>query len=443
VEDLNVNCTIVSKQSDFQEQLQSNKFSFIFISSFLYDCAKKAIEFYKVDSDTKLVLLAEFDKSAIYSKNTMTISMPVHVLSIANLLNGVPEESVYNELAESRVDFIAPSARVLIVDDIKTNLKVAEGLMTPYRLKIDVCDNGKEAIELIQDEIYDIVFMDHMMPEMDGIEVTSKIRQIGEETCSDYLKNLTVIALTANAVTGMREMFLHNGFNDFLAKPIETLKLNEILGKWIPKEKQDLYTKDDSDTAAPTFEIEGIDVKTGIFMTGGNLEHYLQTLSLFLKDGTQRLGIIKNCWENQDLPLYVIHVHALKSALASIGAGETSQLAKMLELAGKNEDMLFLMKQTPLFLEKLETLLVNIRYVVSNNPADSAKPEGDMTFLKENVQVLRDALESMDMNAADCVITQLQAEKWDANTKSVIDAAAEHILMCDYDEALEELSKLL
>ncbi|GHS92648.1 hypothetical protein FACS1894139_11940 [Planctomycetales bacterium] len=131
------------------------------------------------------------------------------------------------------VRFLAPTARVLVVDDIATNLKVANGLLADYQMQIDTCLSGEDAVALARKNEYDVIFMDHMMPEMDGIEATKLIRELGERW-----RNLPIIALTANAVGGMREMFLASGFNDFLSKPIDTEKLNALLEQWLPPTKR-------------------------------------------------------------------------------------------------------------------------------------------------------------------------------------------------------------
>ena len=131
--------------------------------------------------------------------------------------------------------FTIPHARILVVDDIATNLKVAEGQLAPYLSKVDTCLSGAEAIKLVKQNNYDMIFMDHMMPEMDGIETTAAIRTLEEE----HFKTMPIIALTANAVSGMREMFIEKGFNDFLAKPIDVSKLDEMLDLWIKKEKRE------------------------------------------------------------------------------------------------------------------------------------------------------------------------------------------------------------
>jgi CheY-like chemotaxis protein len=157
--------------------------------------------------------------------------MPAYVLPLANALNGIQmHEPRHEEIAL----FTAPSIRILVVDDIVTNLKVMKGLLAPYQCSVDLCAKGAQAVKIISNEYYDIVFMDHMMPDMDGIEATQKIRMLPV----DYAKTVCIIALTANALSGMRELFLQNGFDDYLAKPIEISKLNEIMERWIPQNRR-------------------------------------------------------------------------------------------------------------------------------------------------------------------------------------------------------------
>jgi len=140
-----------------------------------------------------------------------------------------------NDESNTVIDFTSPEAKVLVVDDVSTNLVVARGLLHPYKMRVVLCNSGIEAIEEIRSKDYDMVLMDHVMPEMDGVEVTRRIREMG--ALDPYYRKLAVIALTANAVSGTKEMFLENGFNDFLAKPIELAELNKVIKKWIPKSK--------------------------------------------------------------------------------------------------------------------------------------------------------------------------------------------------------------
>gem|GEM_PF-3742686 len=154
----------------------------------------------------------------------------------------IGEVSVSQPTATSEtqvVSFTAPDIDVLVADDSPINLMVAEGLLAPYKMRIFTCLNGREALELVQTRSFDLVFMDHMMPEMDGMEAVAAIRALG-----GHFLELPIAALTANAVAGTREMFLANGFDDFLAKPIETADLDSLLQKWIPIEKQQSITED-------------------------------------------------------------------------------------------------------------------------------------------------------------------------------------------------------
>jgi signal transduction histidine kinase/AmiR/NasT family two-component response regulator len=135
--------------------------------------------------------------------------------------------------------WIAPDARILIVDDIATNLKVARGLLAPFECEIDLCAQGARAVLMIQEERYDLVFMDHMMPGMDGIEATAAIRAWEESlTGKSAGRRTPIVALTANALSGMKELFLEKGFDGYLAKPIEIKHLNAVMETWIPREKR-------------------------------------------------------------------------------------------------------------------------------------------------------------------------------------------------------------
>ena len=132
--------------------------------------------------------------------------------------------------------FSAPDAKILIVDDIIPNLKAAKTIFLSYNINVDLCKSGKDAIKILKSAHYDLVFMDYKMPGMDGIETTKYVRAMGEE--SDHYKYLPIIALTTYNASDAKEMFLQNGFNDFLLKPIDTVRLSAVLEHWIPKEKQ-------------------------------------------------------------------------------------------------------------------------------------------------------------------------------------------------------------
>ena len=159
---------------------------------------------------------------------------PVLVTYLAQALNQTADESWQREFVNSALgSFQASSATVLIVDDNEINLLVAEELLKQYDIQADTAQSGAEALRMMNEKHYDLVFMDHMMPEMDGIEATKWIR-----TYQDWRSQVPIVALTANAISGMKELFLSSGMNDFISKPIELDTLNRVLKTWLPPEKQ-------------------------------------------------------------------------------------------------------------------------------------------------------------------------------------------------------------
>jgi signal transduction histidine kinase/CheY-like chemotaxis protein len=245
---------MVANTDDFTAALGREEWSYVFSGYGLYEKIKPVMErvVFPGGKPPPLALMVEFGDEP-YIPNARFISLPVQSLSIANTLNGSADTKGYFESSGSAARFSFPHARLLVVDDIATNLKVAEGLLAPYRAAVDTCLSGSQAVELAMRNEYDAIFMDHMMPEMDGIEAAAAIRAWEKEQQGksgmgggpagspgqERPKEVPIIALTANAVSGMREMFIEKGFSDFLAKPIDVSKMDEILGRWIPKWKRE------------------------------------------------------------------------------------------------------------------------------------------------------------------------------------------------------------
>ncbi|MDR3355325.1 MAG: response regulator, partial [Synergistaceae bacterium] len=243
LENMGVPHRLTSDIESFARALREEEWYFVFSGYGLYDRIMPVMELAERECPEKkrphLALMVEWG-SEKYIPNARFVSLPLQTLSISDVLNGAP---VRRDCMESALftgtRFTAPGTRLLVVDDIATNLKVAEGLIAPYKADVDACLSGAEAVELVKRNRYDIVFMDHMMPDMDGVEAALLIREWEKgHGCADGRPPVPIIALTANAVSGMREMFIEAGFNDFLAKPIDVSKLDEIIEKWLPREKQ-------------------------------------------------------------------------------------------------------------------------------------------------------------------------------------------------------------
>jgi len=226
---------IVTDDNLFERKLYEHRWTHVFAEDELaYEAISKVRG---IAMDTKVVMMSE----TIHEINEPDISllvMPAYFLSIANVFTGYGVNDVYFSKGSRQTtqQFKASDAKVLIVDDMDVNLFVCEGMLEPYEVQITLCTSGRDAIEAVRNNEFDLVLMDHMMPEMDGVETVRHIRELSREK-DDRFSTLPIIALTANTIAGAKEMFLNNGFNDFLAKPMEAPKLHIILAKWIPPDK--------------------------------------------------------------------------------------------------------------------------------------------------------------------------------------------------------------
>jgi signal transduction histidine kinase/CheY-like chemotaxis protein/HPt (histidine-containing phosphotransfer) domain-containing protein len=377
-------------------------------------------------------------------QNVAIISMPAYVLSLANVLNGKQTVSFQEKPSAA---FIAPDAKILIVDDSITNLTVARGLLAIYRMDIHVCTGGMEAVNLVKKNSYDMVFMDHMMPEMDGLEATDAIRALE----GDYFKNIPIVALTANAVSGMKEMFLERGFNDYLPKPIEIAKLNELIRKWIPKDKQQKASGET--TARPsesTIKIPGIDAARGIAMTGGTEEGYRKVLTSFCKDALIRLSTLKDPPDEQALSLFTTNVHALKSAAVTIGAVDLSSEAAELEALslaiakdiGKSGDMDRITEKLPGFCVFLKDTVEHIRGALAEKiqgvSSGGLQDAGVYNLFLE----LKAAAGAKDMEAIDRVTGELTEKNLDKEARETLDAVSDLLLVAKFKQAVTVIDTL-
>ena len=447
VRQLGVNCAPVDSEAALDEKVASGSYNFVFTASALYERTKNILQ--KHNSNAKVVLLTEFG-DVIADKNVTVLSMPAYSVTAANVLNGHADNNNYGAKAESFTRFIAPDARVLVVDDANTNLRVAEGLLSPYKMRVDTCRSGPDAIAAVQAEHYDIVFMDHMMPGMDGIEATRRIRGI----LGDYYRKLPIIALTANAVAGAREMFLSEGFNDFISKPIDVSKLKNVIDKWMPQELRKSPAEmiasgengGDDDIDVRKIRIDGVDVEKGLAMSGGKGTHYIRTITMFYEDGFEKIKEIRNCMEIGDMQLYATHVHGLKSASASIGAAAVSEEARALEAACKENNQIYINEHNAKFLMNLEALLHNIGKLLDDIEAMKKKTGGghaDTEVLKTELAKLKTAMDSFDSETIDgatnALIEYEQAEHFGESIKTIL----QNVLIGEYDEAIDLIDKLL
>jgi len=320
---------------------------------------------------------------------------------------------------------LMPYGRVLVVDDVETNLYVARGLMAPYELSIDTAVSGFEAIERIKNgEVYDVIFMDHFMPKMDGIEAVNIIRGMGYTN--------PIIALTANALSGQAEMFIANGFDGFISKPIDIHQLNAVLNKTVRDTHQDKSDEVKRQIAAKLSKSAG---KQPRFIDQ-------QLREAFIRDAQRSAALLeiihsKNYRRADDIQLYIVNVHAMKSALANVGEMKLSAAAAKLEEAGRKQNIDIISAETPVFLASLLAVIEKIKPKEDNSDgevSDSINGE-DGVYLLEKLTAIRAACTEYDKKSAKDTLVQLRQKTWPRPVKELLETIAEHLLHSEFTQA--------
>jgi signal transduction histidine kinase/DNA-binding NarL/FixJ family response regulator/HPt (histidine-containing phosphotransfer) domain-containing protein len=381
----------------------------------------------------------------------------------------------FNYTADRKGDDIdrswMPYGKVLVVDDLPVNLQIARGLLEPYGLLVESAESGQKAIELVKAENprYDLIFMDHMMPEMDGIEAVRIIRQ---ESGSEYCRNVPIIALTANALMGNTEMFLSKGFNGFISKPIDTVQLNDALNQWIRDKggaenrewragngerrsnynaASDLHSDNlnrNSPIPTPNSQfpnIPGVNVKKGIAMTGGTTAAYTRVLSVFSKNAEERLPLFQTPPDSDTLHMFITQVHSLKSSTASIGAAEVSSGAAELEAAGKAGDLAFIRDNLPNFAKQLAELVLYVKKALETKKPEKQNPL-ESSFLipySSLFHKLAEALKSQNAFEIDRILKELNQKPLDAKTRETLEKISDDVLITEFDSALKKIDEVL
>jgi CheY-like chemotaxis protein len=261
-----------------------------------------------------------------------------------------------------------PYARVLVVDDVQTNLDVAKGMLKPYEMHVDCVLSGQAAVDAIQNESvrYNEVFLDHMMPGMDGIEATQKIRAIGTE----YAQTVPVIALTANAIVGNEDMFLQKGFQAFLSKPIDIMRLDVEIRRWVRDRAQEAALALENPPSSchvvsdsqETWEIEGVDKEKALVQFGSE-ETFFIVLHSFVANTPGLLEKIRNCSESQ-LKDYTLLAHGIKGTCYGICADAVGKKAEALEHAARQGHFHYVAEHNDSFIRSVEKLIDHINTVL-------------------------------------------------------------------------------
>ena len=545
VEQMQVKCHMCRNLSELKRRVEREKFSHVFISMVEYK--EDMAYFDELALKTKvIIILYRCDEKKIANPNFQYLYKPFYIIPIVSLLNKEIDEKACTYL-NRKAKMTAPKAHVLIVDDNFMNLKVMEGILKKYQLKVSTAMSGKEALEKINAKTYDLVFMDHMMPEMDGIETFHRIRNKG----GLYFEKVPIIALTANAIAGAREMFLAEGFTDFLEKPVENSVLQRVLLRNLPEEKicfgeareerqaertnlndgsqeevENIEASLQKETKLETTNVEinslekakqettnieakaldeskrettsveinqlneskqeatnaevnqlkdantefagmeknqqketetaskeelvigDLDVQKGILYCDGK-ENYLMILKLTCDTLEENQRRVQQLYEQENWQEYIIMVHGIKSSMFTIGAVPLSELAKQLELEGKNGNIDFIRKNHNVMIQEYE----RVSKMLFEDPI--LCPDKKEKVIEQQIPILDESVFDQYYQALEAAMYDFNEEKMlkllkemqeyqycGTSLKNPLDKLIRKVKMSDYMSAVEKVAEL-
>lgn len=412
-----------------------NKKLFVFFDEEMFTPALERI----INRNPEINFVELIDLTSDYSTKKANVRInkkPLSSLTIAMALNN-EELKISRSDQAIQFDYTAPDAKVLIVDDNEINLNIAEGLLEPLKMQITRATGGKEAIDIISKNKFDLILMDHMMPEIDGIETTRIIRRLHKE-----YDEVPIIALTANAMEGSKDMFLSEGMNDFIAKPIEVLNMVNTVRKWLPVEKvkKDIVISEISDEKnedsvyEDLYNISDLNAEAAIKLLGSEKMYY-NLLKEYHKAIPNKSALIRQYLENKDWPNYTVEVHALKSLSRQAGALELADMAAELEKAGNDRNTGFIEKYTEPMLQKYLSYepLIGILFDDKKVEKKKRKTKASRKVLLELFDMMTIALDNLDIDMMEEVISGLDKYNFDLEQSKLYERLSEEVSNIDID----------
>ena len=442
----------------------------VFIAREEYEADKSYFE--ELSQNIKVIVISDEEHILPQKSRMMLLKKPFYSLPIVNFLNAGATEG---EEQFKEKYMICPGVRVLVVDDEPMNLMVAEEIFRDYQMIVTTAESGREAIELCRTQEFDLIFLDHMMPEMDGVETLKHLRKVNADTGRES----TVIAFTANAVSGAREMFLREGFDEFVSKPVEPLEMERVLRKVLPKasisfveersrksrqdeqgEKQAVSKEEVVDGQMPESKSEdntiirleraGMNTGSGIQYCGGDRDFYVELLTKFAKDAEQKAAKMSDFFNQEDFENYGILAHALKSTAKMVGADSLAENAKQMEVAAKAGDADYIHAHH-------EELLTQYRHVVqvildvlaleedSSVQENRAEPS-DISWdeLLHSLTELKAGLDTFEADKAESLISEMSGAVYQGTSVGeLLDKVRQDVDDFEFVSAAEKVGALI
>jgi len=375
---------------------------------------------------------SEIDKGSVFTVRIPQKRIGANVCG-SELVEKLRKFTFHNTTITKKAQFLReymPYGSVLVVDDVESNIYVINGMLTPYGLTIETAMSGFEAIDKIKNgNVYDIIFMDHMMPKMDGIEATKTMRDMGY--------NHSIVALTANALIGRAEMFLRNGFDGFISKPIDSRELNQLLNDFIRNKK------------SPEI-IEAARLEQRNKKLANNITKISELERFFVRDAGNAVKILEGMYpnlfnpEDSAIELFIVTVHGMKSALANIGETEYSNIANILEQAGRDKNFDVISNETPALIYALKSLIMKLKPAEDGEAFAPVPPsEEDKAYLREKLLSIKSACTVFNKKAAKTALNDLRCKEWPGSINTVLEKLSVLLLHSEFKETAETAENYL
>jgi len=424
----------VTNRDELEQLLEVTPVTHLFVGEEEYRVNKNYLEM--IDSKVRIVVVAGKNIILPQEKRIEIIRKPLCTQSVLNILK--EKESDLSKRKKRKM--ICPGIKVLVVDDEPMNLTVAKGIFENYQMIVKTVISGKEAIAACEKERFDIIFLDHMMPEMDGIETLKQLRKMQKESGQEYI----IVAFTANAVSGAKKMFMEEGFDEFVSKPIETMTLERVLCKVLPKSSI-TYVSEEKEAVKADERKTNFDRNAGLQYCRGDEMFYRELLAQFHSESVKKRQMIEADYEQKNMEDYRIRVHALKSTAKMIGAENLSDLAKDLEMAAKEKDWDFIEKNHKEVLDQYAAAVVEIGSLLGTvlEEEEFSVTQINSEKLLEELMLLMEKLRAYEIDEAEKIIQKLQHIKC-ANLlgKELIEDIKQDVTDFEFDRALNKTEKL-
>ncbi|MCR5321762.1 MAG: response regulator [Lachnospiraceae bacterium] len=468
LQDFNIETDYASNGDELDRKLKAKDYTHIIVPLVEFERRRKAND--PLIKDDRVVVGLYYREYMADVLGHRIINMPISSINLSTLILENTEASKHFEGNRSNA-YVAPDVNMLVVDDNLVNLRIFVGLLEDHKMNIYTADSGMHCIEMCRKMKFDLIFLDHMMPKKDGIETLHEMR----EDTATLNADTPVVAFTANAVSGMKDMFLEQGFNDFLSKPIELSKLEDILSYYLPSDKvisirnnsaayNEIMSKHDDELAGLTvsdenedtankqgaFTIEGLNMEQALFYSGNSYDTLKDILGVFVEDGTKKLDLLVQYIEEEDFDNYRIEIHAVKSLCKGIGADNLSEKALRLENACKEGDYDYVRENAQeaytdyvLLLAKIDETLTGLKSEKENEKDASEGKAAPILEVKEQLLCIKLLLAEFEENTAIKLADELKGRDLEEELSEKIIKIDKMLHLYDYDGASDMIGEIL